>query len=1151
MTSIPVQDFKSIFESLPGLYLILKPDFTIAGVSDGYLSATMTERETIVGRRLFDVFPDNPEDQAATGVSNLQASLHYVLAKGEPHMMEPQKYDIRRQDGTFEERYWSPLNTPIFDENKTLIYIIHNVADITAHQLAEERLRKNERDFQILISGVKDYAIFMIARDGRVASWNSGAENITGYKTAEVIGRVIDIFYTEDDKRQNLPRHNLQAAFQYGHFETEGWRQRKDGTRIYCNTAISALKDDTGHLYGYSEITRDITERKNSEQQLRLLASQIDQSNDAIFTTDANLSINSWNRGAQNLYGFSKSEILGENANERLGTGFMEEELAIVLRELANDGYWTRQIRQTTKAGKEIFVRASSTAIKDDNGRVTGYIAIGFDITEQKKLTTQLNHFANIVEQSSEAIISRGANKRLISWNKGAEILFGYTREEAIGKRALELGILRTSEAERAQMELDLSEKGCWHAEHEYFNKDGHSFFGDLTANAVKDELGNVSSVVFIVKDVSDRRRLEDHLRKSNEELEDEIKARTSEIINSEKKYRYLFEDNPLPMWVVDEPDFRILDVNKTAIRHYGYSREEFLSMTALDIRPAEDKKPFLDSTIIHERNPETRNVGIWNHLKKDGSIIKVEVSAQSFQFEDKRARLILANDVTQRLASEEQLASSEKRFRTILENNNDIIALMDASFKVVYRSPSASRITGWTAEDMQTRDVTENIHPEELAKVGQLFKEILAHPGMQFPVSFRTLHKKGHYLYLEGVITNSLQEEAVKAIVFNCRDITERRIMQDQLLEREAQLQLFIDHSPVALAMFDKEMRYIAVSHRWVHDYRIEKSKMIGRSYYETFPEISDDWKNIHQRCLAGAVEKCDAELFVLPNGQQTWIRWEIHPWYKASAAIGGIIIFTEEITERLLAEKSIKDLNAELEERVLQRTDQLRKINSELESFSYSVSHDLRAPLRIIDGFSRILTEDYAPNLDAEGRRTIEVIVSSARKMGQLIDDLLNFSRTGRSEMRISKVDMNKLVKEVLNDFANSGIVIPGALSVHKLKLARGDHNLLKQVWSNLISNAIKYSSGSKKSVIEIGMVRDEDHNVYYVKDNGAGFDMRYADKLFGVFQRLHREDEFSGTGVGLALVQRIILRHSGTIWADAKINEGAVFYFTLGDL
>jgi signal transduction histidine kinase len=241
------------------------------------------------------------------------------------------------------------------------------------------------------------------------------------------------------------------------------------------------------------------------------------------------------------------------------------------------------------------------------------------------------------------------------------------------------------------------------------------------------------------------------------------------------------------------------------------------------------------------------------------------------------------------------------------------------------------------------------------------------------------------------------------------------------------------------------------------------------------------------------------------------------------------------------------VKRSAEQLEIRVRERTAALEAANKELESFSYSVSHDLRSPLRAIDGFSRMLLEDHAATLDAEGRRLLGVIRDNSRKMGVLIDELLEYSRLGRKQLSNADIDMQRMVEEVIAELPASGGSAP-RLQLGDLPAARGDATLLKQAWANLLANAVKFSARRERPVIEVSGRENGAQYVYCVKDNGAGFDMRYIEKLFNVFQRLHREDEFEGTGVGLAIVQRVIARHGGRVWAEGAVDAGAAFYFSL---
>ena len=323
-------------------------------------------------------------------------------------------------------------------------------------------------------------------------------------------------------------------------------------------------------------------------------------------------------------------------------------------------------------------------------------------------------------------------------------------------------------------------------------------------------------------------------------------------------------------------------------------------------------------------------------------------------------------------------------------------------------------------------------------------------------------------------------------------------------------------------------------------------RDELIGKSDFDFFPKEQADAFITKDRevLLNGAVVDI-AEEPIKTNDGDKWLHTKKIAITDETGKPQYLLGISEDITDSRRHLSEIKQLNCELEKTI----NQLTVANKEMEAFTYSVSHDLRAPLRIIDGFGEILAKDYSQAFDEEGKHTLEVIMSNARHMGQLIDDLLNLSRLGRSQITVKRVDMREIVDDVIQVL---GVIDPqvgkSEIKVQALIPCECDLSLIRQVWINLISNAIKYSRKNEHPQITIGSEIKDGRTVYFVKDNGVGFDMKYYNKLFGVFQRLHKISEFEGTGVGLALVHRIVTKHGGNIWAEAIENQGAAFYFTL---
>ncbi|HWY10439.1 MAG TPA: PAS domain S-box protein [Bacteroidia bacterium] len=334
---------------------------------------------------------------------------------------------------------------------------------------------------------------------------------------------------------------------------------------------------------------------------------------------------------------------------------------------------------------------------------------------------------------------------------------------------------------------------------------------------------------------------------------------------------------------------------------------------------------------------------------------------------------------------------------------------------------------------------------------------------------------------------------------------------------------------SPVLNAITDSSTgKFIEVNDNFIKFIGYSKEELLGKTSFELnlIPDVD------HRNRIVESIKKDGYSHDVLlemrtKNGELKWVFTSSHvvKINDSSSILSAMV----DVTERKKAE------------------DQLLAVNKELEAFSYSVSHDLRAPLRAINGYAQMLNEDYGSKFDDEGKRIIDTIRYNAARMGTLIDDLLSFSRLGRKEVHKTVINMNELI-EVMQNEMDKSLINNAKIKVDKLHKVKADYGLLQHVMFNLLSNAIKYSSKEKNPLIEISSEEKGNEIIFSVKDNGAGFDMRYYDKLFGVFQRLHTQDEFEGTGVGLAIVQRIIGKHGGKVWAEGKVDEGATFYFSL---
>ncbi len=387
-------------------------------------------------------------------------------------------------------------------------------------------------------------------------------------------------------------------------------------------------------------------------------------------------------------------------------------------------------------------------------------------------------------------------------------------------------------------------------------------------------------------------------------------------------------------------------------------------------------------------------------------------------------------------------------------------------------------------------------------------------------------------------------------------QEITDLQTLYEKLRESEEKYRRFVENAADIIYRTDGEGRFIYVNPASFRIFGYTEEEFTGKHYLELFhPDFRNKARQFYATQFFHGQYSSYLEFpAISKDGKQFWLGQNVQPLIENEQIIGFQAV-ARNITERVAAEEAMKHsqeevrkLNEELERRVIERTMQLENTNRELESFSYSVSHDLKAPLLTINSFTQFLAEHLGEKLDGEGKRLIAVIKTNTQRMQHLVSALLMLSKTNKKALDVTAIDMTSLAQETFNDITSPEIKQNIAVTISHLPNARGDKILLRQVWVNLLSNAMKFTLAQGEHTIKVGGYTENNKNVYFVKDTGAGFDMNDSQKLFGVFSRLHAEDEYEGAGIGLSIVRRVIHRHHGDVWAEGEIGKGATFYFSL---
>ena len=495
-----------------------------------------------------------------------------------------------------------------------------------------------------------------------------------------------------------------------------------------------------------------------------------------------------------------------------------------------------------------------------------------------------------------------------------------------------------------------------------------------------------------------------------------------------------------------------------------------------------------------------------------------------------------------ERQRTEEALRVSNDNIANILNSISDAFFALDEHLVVTYFNPTAEKLLHRRGEEVLGRN---------------LFEAFPQAKGSIFETNYTQAVREKKFLAFEAYFDREPYRDWYEVRVYPQRQgilvffqvVTERKRAEAALQTSEARLRAIIETEPECVKMVASDGRLLEMNPAGLAMIEADRpDQVIGRVIYDLIaPEHRSAFRALTESVCLGQPGTLEFEMVGL-KGVHRWMETHAVPFRRQAEGDTCLLGVTRDITQRKQAEAELTRHREHLEELVAVRTADLQAANSDLEAFSYSVSHDLRAPLRAIDGYAHILSEDYAQALGQEGQRVLDVISQQAARMSQLIDDLLAFARMGRQAMQMADVNMDALAQEAFREQSLLNPERAVEFNLSPLPPAHGDRAMLRVVLNNLLSNAMKYTRGRATPRIEIGSAAPGALNIYYVKDNGVGFDMQHAGKLFGVFQRLHSSEEFEGTGVGLALVQRIIRRQGGRVWAEAKPNEGATFFFSL---
>ena len=609
----------------------------------------------------------------------------------------------------------------------------------------------------------------------------------------------------------------------------------------------------------------------------------------------------------------------------------------------------------------------------------------------------------------------------------------------------------------------------------------------------------------------------------------------------SEWKYRTLVESSHDVIWAVDTAG-RVLFCNRCVRDVLGYEPEELVGHALTDFVHEDEAARRMEGLRagrpVHDAEVEAQ--------RKDGT--RVVLSVMGDVLRDETGKVIGATGTARDVGEQKRAARELQREKAF---SDAVIASVPGTFYVVDRqgrfvrwNRAQEELTGLGAEQLAGLEALATIHEDDRPHVAAKLEEVFERGHAELEARLLAASGEVRHFHFTG---KRMDVDGAAYLVGTGIDVTERKRAAEALRESEDRYRDLVENSEDLLCTHDLEGNILSVNPAPARTLGYDQSEMLRMNIRDVLaPEVRavfEDYLAVLRR------EGVARGLMTVQTKAGQRRVWEYGNTLRTEGVSRPIVRgMAHDVTDRLRAERAVRKLTEDLERRVRERTAQLGAANKELEAFSYSVSHDLRAPLRYIEGFSRSLLERCGEQLDAEGQRYLARIQAGTERMDQLIRDLLGLSRVARAEMMWEVVNLSVLARSIAADLQRSQPQRRVEILIQPGIVARGDARLLHLALENLLANAWKYTGKHPSARIEFGTVERDGRPAYFVRDDGAGFDMRYAEKLFGAFQRLHSESEFEGTGVGLATVKRIVSRHEGEIWAEAVVESGATIYFTL---